>query len=79
MLSEEMNIDYQYKNNDVIYVLTVLSLTIAVFAIQKSDNLFVGINPFWRVLLIIGTLVGCIFLSVVSTAALRWLRSRFSK
>lgn len=77
--SEEMNIDYQYKNNDVIYVLTVLSLTIAVFAIQKSDNLFVGINPFWRVLLIIGTLVGCIFLSVVSTAALRWLRSRFSK
>ena len=77
--SEEMNIDYQYRNNDVIYVLTVLSLTIAIFAIQRSDNLFVGFNELDKVLLLIGTLLGCIVVSITSTVILRWVRKKFNR
>ncbi|MBO7489490.1 MAG: hypothetical protein J6T88_04345 [Bacteroidales bacterium] len=72
--SEEMNIDYQYKNNDVIYVLTVLSLTIAVFAIQKKDNLFIGPTIFINILLVIGALIASVGISILFTLILRWIR-----
>lgn len=75
--SEEMNIDYQYKNNDVIFALTILSLAIAIFAIQKTDNLLSGLNLSSIIYLILSILLGCVVVPMFCTWVIRWIRKFF--
>lgn len=77
--SEEMNIDYQYKNNDVIFALTFLSLAIAIIAIQKTDNLFVGLNLYSIIFLVVVIPLCCIVAPLLCTWVFRWIRKLFNK
>jgi len=77
--SEEMNIDYQYKNNDVIFALTFLSLAIAIIAIQKQDNLFVGLDLYSIVSLVVLIPLCCIVAPLLCTWVFRWLRNLFGR
>lgn len=55
--SEEINIDYQNKNNGIILLLTILSLTTAICAIQQ-DTIILKLTPLYRVILaVLGILV----------------------
>lgn len=51
--SEEMNIDYQNKNNGIILLLTILSLTIAICAMEKDTFVFKHLPNYTKVTLII--------------------------
>lgn len=53
--SEEMNIDYQYKNNAIIILLTVFSIAVAIVAIQ-DNTIFLTLKP-WYKLLIAGVVI----------------------
>lgn len=55
--SEEMNIDYQNKNNGIILFLTIFSLIISICALQRDTIVFGYLPNYSKVLGIIGTIM----------------------
>lgn len=76
--NEEMNINYQTKNNTIIFILTILSLTVAICAIQRETILFEWV-PIWRKIFYILGIIVTLTVVIYMVVKLLDLRSRKGK